>query len=199
MVFTRVHTSKQLQSHKHRLYQDLSDSDQENNKQQQNLNPTRSQMEICQHDPSAPTIKGLIKIHKPNLPIRRVVNWRNAPAYKLVKLFTQKIRQMAPLPNTHNVDNTRELINKLKNTPILPPVETCLPRHHRLIHKYPSCGYPRYFIQQVRAKLNRLPDETGADKVVLYCHQSKLFHTHWKHPDPERRPRNGRTIFRPNI
>jgi hypothetical protein len=46
VVFTRVHTSKQLQSHEHRPYQDLSDSGQEINKQQQNPNPARSQMEI---------------------------------------------------------------------------------------------------------------------------------------------------------
>jgi len=31
-------------------------------------------------NPSAPSIKGLIKIHKPDQPIRPVVNWRNAPA-----------------------------------------------------------------------------------------------------------------------
>jgi hypothetical protein len=71
-------------------------------------------------NPSAPSIKGLIKIYKPNLPIRPVVNWRNAPAYRLAKLFTQKTRQLDPLPNTHNIENTRELIGKLKNTPILP-------------------------------------------------------------------------------
>ena len=67
-----------------------------------------------------PTIKGLIKIHKPNLSIRAFVNWRNAPAYRLAKLFTQKIRQLAPLPNTYNVENIGELLGKLKNTPILP-------------------------------------------------------------------------------
>jgi len=32
---------------------------------------------------SAPSIKGLIKIHKPDQPIRPVVNWRNIPKTKL--------------------------------------------------------------------------------------------------------------------
>ena len=41
-------------------------------------------------------------------------------AYKLAQLFTQKIRQLAPLPNIYNTDNTRDLIYKLKDTPILP-------------------------------------------------------------------------------
>ena len=71
-------------------------------------------------NPSAPTIKGLIKVHKPSQPIRPLVNWRNAPTYNLAKLFSQKIRQIAPLPNTHNVENTRGLIDKLKHTLISP-------------------------------------------------------------------------------
>jgi hypothetical protein len=70
-------------------------------------------------NPSAPTIKGLIKIHEPDQPIRPVVNWRGAPAYKLAKLFTQKIRQLAPLPNAYNIENTRDLIYKLNDTPLL--------------------------------------------------------------------------------
>jgi hypothetical protein len=71
-------------------------------------------------NPSAPSIKGLIKIHKQNQPIRPVVNWQQAPAYKLARLFTQKIRQLSPLPNAHNVENTKDLIRKLHDTPILP-------------------------------------------------------------------------------
>jgi len=33
--------------------------------------------------PTAPTMRGLIKVHKEDTPIRPVVNWRNAPGYKL--------------------------------------------------------------------------------------------------------------------
>jgi hypothetical protein len=71
-------------------------------------------------NPSPPTIKGLIKIHKTTQPIRPVVNWRNAPAYKLAKLFTQKIHQLTPLPYSFNVKNTKELILQLKDTTIQP-------------------------------------------------------------------------------
>jgi len=39
-------------------------------------------------NPTAPSIKGLIKLHKPEYPIRPVVNWGGAPAYKLARLFT---------------------------------------------------------------------------------------------------------------
>jgi hypothetical protein len=64
-----------------------------------NLIPSASKWKFINLNPSAPTIKGLIKLHKPDHPIRPVVNWRNVPAYKLSKLFTQKINHFAPLPN----------------------------------------------------------------------------------------------------
>jgi hypothetical protein len=70
--------------------------------------------------PSAPSVKGLIKIHKSDQPIRPVVNWRNTPAYKLSKLFTEKIHGIAPLPNAFNIKNTQDLIHKLHDTPLLP-------------------------------------------------------------------------------
>jgi len=71
-------------------------------------------------NPSTPSIKGLIRLHKPEHPIRPVVNWRGVPAYKLAQLFTQKIKSIAPLPNTYTLGNTRELIRRLEATPILP-------------------------------------------------------------------------------
>ena len=43
-----------------------------------------------------------------------------APAYKLAQMFAQKIKLTAPLPNTHNLENTSDLLRKLEHTPILP-------------------------------------------------------------------------------
>ena len=83
------------------------------------LIPQEIRWKYVNMNPMAPTIKGLIKMHKPEHPIWPVVNWRGAPAYKLARLFTQKIKQLAPLPNGRNVDNTRDVIKKLNNTPIL--------------------------------------------------------------------------------
>ena len=84
------------------------------------LIPHDSKWKHTNMNPSAPTMKGLIKIHKTEHPIRHVVNWRNAPAYKLARLLTHQIRQLTPLPHTYNIKNTTELINKLKDTPSLP-------------------------------------------------------------------------------
>jgi hypothetical protein len=49
-----------------------------------------------------------------------MVNWHNAPVYKLAKLFTQRIGQLAPLPYTYNIENSKDLIQELKDAPILP-------------------------------------------------------------------------------
>jgi len=67
-----------------------------------------------------PSIKGLIKLHKPGMPIRPVVNWCNTPAYKLSRLFTRKINSIAPLLNTLNLKNTKDLLQKLQDTPMAP-------------------------------------------------------------------------------
>ena len=83
------------------------------------LIPQDTKWRYTNMNPSAPTIKDLIKINKAEHPIRPVVNWRNAPAYKLATLLTHEIRQLAPLPNTYNINNTTDLISKLKDTPPL--------------------------------------------------------------------------------
>ena len=46
--------------------------------------------------PTAPTMKGLIKVHKEGA-IRPVVNWRNAPGYKLVKMLVKVLSSHIPL------------------------------------------------------------------------------------------------------
>jgi hypothetical protein len=59
---------------------------------------------------AATTIRGLIKINKPNAPIRPIVNWKQAAAYKIAKLLIKKLTQHIPLPNTFNVKNSTHLI-----------------------------------------------------------------------------------------
>lgn len=53
-------------------------------------------------NPSAPTMRGLLKIHKINSPIRPVINWQNAPAYKLAKLLYNLLQFHIPLPSNFN-------------------------------------------------------------------------------------------------
>jgi len=79
---------------------------------------------------SAPSIKGLIKIYKPVQPIRPVVNWHNAPAYRLYKLFMEKVSQIAPLPDSFNIKNTDDLLKKLEDTPHALTLQLSLAGHH---------------------------------------------------------------------
>ena len=62
-------------------------------------------------------IRGLIKIYKPNPPIRPTVNWREAPVYKLAKKLTKDIYNRIPLPYTFNVKNSSQLMNDLMEIP----------------------------------------------------------------------------------
>jgi len=93
------------------------------------LIPSDTKWKHTNLNPSAPSIKGLIKLHKPERPIRQVVNWRGAPAYKLAQLFTQKIRSIAPLPNTYTIGNTKELIKKTGEHPNTPSILPSLTRY----------------------------------------------------------------------
>jgi hypothetical protein len=54
-------------------------------------------------NPTEPTIRGLIILHKVDQPIRPIVNWQHAPAYKLAKLLMEKIQQLASLPYAYNI------------------------------------------------------------------------------------------------
>jgi hypothetical protein len=67
--------------------------------------------------PTAPTIRGLVKIHKKGAPIRPIINWRNAPGYKLAKMLSKKLHTYIPLPYTFNVRNTVQLMNDLTDLP----------------------------------------------------------------------------------
>jgi len=69
-------------------------------------------------NPGLPTLKGLPKVHKTNIPIRPVINWRNAPSYRLAKLVSDIITKEIPLPNTFNVKNTVQLIKDLQEISI---------------------------------------------------------------------------------
>jgi hypothetical protein len=82
------------------------------------LIPQDTRRKYINMNPSAPTIKGLIKLHKQDEPIRPVVNWCNAPAYKLAQLFTKKVNHLAPLPNAFNITNSKDLIHRLNHTPV---------------------------------------------------------------------------------
>ena len=138
-------------------HKNFSVTNKKHSKQQHSSHPERNKMEIkyTNMNPSAPTIKGLIKVHKPSQPIRSVVNWKNAPAYNLAKLFSQKIIQLAPLPNTYNIENTRNLIDKLNHTPLL--------HHYRFASLDITNLYTNIPIKDTRDILNNTLEQNSTD------------------------------------
>jgi uncharacterized protein (DUF1697 family) len=64
-----------------------------------------------------PNIRGLIKIHKYESPIRPIVNCKTVLVYKLAKLLTKVLQTYIPLPYTFSVKNTVQFINDLTNIP----------------------------------------------------------------------------------
>jgi hypothetical protein len=57
-------------------------------------------------NPTAPTIRGLINVHKTGQPIRPIVNWTQAPAYKIAKMLITTLETYITLSYTFNVKNT---------------------------------------------------------------------------------------------
>jgi hypothetical protein len=45
--------------------------------------PNNQKWKYTNLNPQTPTLEGLPKIHKTNIPIRPIVKWKNAPAYPL--------------------------------------------------------------------------------------------------------------------
>jgi hypothetical protein len=66
-------------------------------------------------NPNPPTIRGLIKIHKPEAPIQPIINWQQPPAYKLAKLLSDRLRQELQLPYTFNIKNSIQLMTEIQN------------------------------------------------------------------------------------
>jgi len=80
--------------------------------------PREIKWQYINWSPSTPSIKGLIKIHKPDQPTRPIVNWHSAPAYKLSKLFTQQGNQLTALPYCFNITKYQRSDSESKRYPI---------------------------------------------------------------------------------
>ena len=73
---------------------------------------------LKQMNPRAPVLNGLPKIHKENIPIRPVVDYTTAPAYKLAKKLQRVIKAGVILKENFSIKNTYDFINKTKNVKV---------------------------------------------------------------------------------
>ena len=67
--------------------------------------------------------RGLIKVHKEGTPICPVVNFKNAPSYKLAKMLADILNSHLPMPNVYNVQNSTQLMNNISQIPIVPELK----------------------------------------------------------------------------
>jgi hypothetical protein len=69
-------------------------------------------------NPFPPSIRGLLKIHKTGKPIQPIINWTQAPVYKIAKKLVKLINTLLPLPYTFNVKNSAQLTEDIHEIPI---------------------------------------------------------------------------------
>jgi hypothetical protein len=68
-------------------------------------------------NPQAPNLKAKIKIHKPMIPIRRVINNIHAPTHKIAQHIHHKLKDVVKLRYKYNITSTihfAENLTKLK-------------------------------------------------------------------------------------
>ena len=71
--------------------------------------------DLTQTDTMLAKAYGLVKIHKPNAPLRPVISLTNTPTYKLAKFLYQDLKKAIPLPKSH-INNSFEFVNKIEGT-----------------------------------------------------------------------------------
>ena len=54
-----------------------------------------------------------LKTHKEGIPIRPIVNNKQAPSYKIAKFLNRKLCNLLDLPHTYNIKNSQELAEEL--------------------------------------------------------------------------------------
>ena len=74
--------------------------------------------QIINSNPKAPNLRSTTKIHKPNAPIRPIVNYMPAPAYRVKKLLNKYLKQKLIIEHKYNIINSNKLSTTLKTLKI---------------------------------------------------------------------------------
>jgi hypothetical protein len=108
-------------------------------------------------NPQPPNIRAQIKIHKTPNTIRPIVNWRNAPGYKLAKELTRILQQNLQLPYTYNISNTVQLTTDLNSIPINENTRMCSFDIKNMYTNIPTAKVYEY-IKQILNKTVEMPN-----------------------------------------
>jgi hypothetical protein len=90
-------------------------------------------------NPKPPKIQGFKKLHKTDKPIRPVINFQHAPAYKIVQFFTKFLNNMIALPYTFNIRNSVELVADLNKININTVMRICSFDIKNMYSNIPTC------------------------------------------------------------
>ena len=71
--------------------------------------------QLINPNPKAPILRTSTKIHKLNTPVRPIVNYIPAPAYKVKKYLNKLLKQKLIINNTYNIKNSKHLTQLLSN------------------------------------------------------------------------------------
>jgi hypothetical protein len=90
-----------------------------------NIIPEENKWKYINMNPTAPTLRATIKLHKQNTPIGPIINWRNVPAYELARHLSGILRDRLHLPNTCNIQNSVHLNTDLQSIEINEDMRIC--------------------------------------------------------------------------
>ena len=119
------------------------------------LIPANEKWKHINLNPFTPSIKGLIKLHKPEHPIRPVVNWSGAPCLQIGPDIHKKDQINSPAP-PHIHHRQHQRANHQTNSPSVLP---SLARHFQPIHQYPGERNQRYHRQHPNEKRSGPPNQ----------------------------------------
>jgi len=109
-------------------------------------------------------LQGNPKLHKPDMPLRTIVNDRNQPTEKVAKIVTDEVREyVTSLPSY--IRNTTDFLNKIKNIPQPRPEGTLI---FRLDVKalYPSVPRAKARAAVIKTLNGRINPEISTEDVV---------------------------------
>ena len=92
-------------------------------KSYKSLIDTEKKGRLINLNPETPTLRGLIKINKEGTPIHPVVNFRNAPSYKLARMLIDILKTHILMPNVYNVQNSTQIMNAISQIPFIPELK----------------------------------------------------------------------------
>ena len=118
---------------------------------------------LIKKNPTPPTMKAQLKLHKPGIPIRPVVNNRTAPTYKATKKLNNILNQHLHLENLYTVKNFTKLANNL--------TKITLKDSYRLITLDTKDLYVNILIhealQTTRTQLYKHNNKTFTDQICI--------------------------------